>query len=100
LRNLHGEWHGLIGLGWIRARSRHVIGDSLVFIKTNVASVCANESFIEDTAGKLLELFLFQRTEQTSANLGVQRDVVEGDPPLFPLFFQTIAEGSHATPAP
>ena len=101
MRNLN--WKRLShfdGRGLIRADCGHVVGNGLIFVQANVTRISAHESLVEDAAGKLLKLFFFKGAEQTSPNLGGERDIVERDATLLTLFFQTIAEGSHATPAP
>jgi histidinol-phosphate/aromatic aminotransferase/cobyric acid decarboxylase-like protein len=81
--------------GLAGARCGHVVGNGLIFVEANVAGIGTHESFVEDAAGQLLKLLFFQSAEQTRSNLGGERDIVERDATLLPLFFQTIAEGSH-----
>src|SRR4029077_14132869 len=84
----------------VRVDRGDVVGHGLIFVDPDVASVRAHETFVEDAAGKLVEFLFFQGAQQTGADLGAERDVVERDAALLALFSQTIAERSHATPSP
>src|SRR6266704_1576371 len=44
---------------------------------TKVMSVGANKTFVEDSAGKLVKLLFFQRTQEPRTDLGGRRDVVQ-----------------------
>jgi len=48
----------------------------LIFVDAKVAGVGADEPFVEDTAGKLVEVLLLEGDEETGTDLGCDRDVV------------------------
>lgn len=91
-------WRFISGFGcWlIRARSSQIIRYSLLFINADAAGVSADETFIEDAAGKLLEMILFQRLQKPGADFGGLGDLVEVDAALFPLLPQPHAERGRA----
>jgi len=57
--------------------------------------VGANESFIEDTAGKLVEVFFFDGLQHAGANLGDAGNVVERELFRFAGFAEFVAEYGH-----
>ena len=94
----HGgqHWCFLRGdLGQAGSAGGHEIGDGLVFVNAQVAGIGADEPFVEDAAGKLVELLLLEGDEETGADLGGDRDVVQRDLALFPLPFQPCPKGFH-----
>ena len=50
-----------------------------------MAGVSADKSLIKDTAGKLVEMVLFNGAQESGADLGGDRDVVQRDLALLPL---------------
>ena len=80
-----GGWRSQAG--WVR-RGGHVIGDGLVFVHAQMAGVGADKSFVEDAAGKLIEVVFFQGAQETGPDLGGHSDVVQRDLALFPLPLQ------------
>src|SRR5271156_6994310 len=52
------------------AGSLQVFGDGLVFVEAHAAGVGADEALVENAAGQLVELVLFQRLQHASADLG------------------------------
>ena len=64
-------------------------------VKAEVVSVGANESFIKDAAGKLVEVLVLEGVQQTGADFGGLRDLLETDTPLFALLLQSGTEGRH-----
>ena len=96
LRNLNREpFLLLLRLGRARTGRSHVVGNGLILVEANVTGIGTNKSFVENAAGELLKLLFFEGAKQTGPDLRGERDVVERDATLFPLLFQTIAEGSH-----
>ena len=76
-------------------RGLQVVGNRLLLIDADVLGVGANISLVEDTAGKEIELFLFQGAEQASSNLCRGSDFVERDGTHLALATQAFAESSH-----
>ena len=57
--------------------------------------VCADESAIEDAAGQLLEVFLFDGLQHARADLGDVGNVVERELFLLARFAEFVAELAH-----
>ena len=74
------------------AGSNQVIGDGLFFVEAEATGVGADEAFIEDAAGELVEVVLFQGKQHASANLGGAGDFLQRDATLLALLFQPDAE--------
>ena len=72
--------------------SDQVVGDGLIFVQVQAAGVGTNETFIEDAAGELIEVVLFESDQHTSADLGGGRDFFQRDATLLALLFQSDAE--------
>lgn len=56
-------------VGWRLLGSFQVLGYSLIFIEPHALGISADVRFIEDASGKQIELFIFQRLQQTASNL-------------------------------
>lgn len=75
------------------AQGSKIVGDGFFFVKADLAGVGAHESFIEDAAGKLIEVFFFQCAEHARADLGGVGDGVELEAALLALFAKFFSEG-------
>ncbi len=73
----------------------HEIGNGLVFVDAQMAGVGADKPFVEDAAGKLIEVVLLEGDQEAGTDLGGDRDVVQRDLALFPLPFQPCPKGFH-----
>jgi hypothetical protein len=78
------------------SRRRQVLGDGLLFVHAEMAGVGADEAFIEDAAGKLLETLFFQSAQEVGANFGGQGDFIQRDFSLLAFPFQSRPERFHA----
>ena len=77
------------------SRCRQIVGNRLLLVHTQMPGVGANEALIENASRKLLEVFLFYRAKETSADLCAQGNFVERDPTPFPFLLHSRAERSH-----
>lgn len=79
------------------AQAGQVVGDSLFGVEAEMLGVGANESLVEDAAGKLVEVFLLDRLQHARADFGDVGNVIERE--AFGLarlakFFSELAHGS------
>ncbi len=84
-----------MGLSLALAQRVEIVGDRLIGIEADLAGVGADESLVEDAAGKLVEAFVFQRLEHAGADLGGVGDGLQRDPPLFALAAKFFSELAH-----
>ena len=73
-----------------------IVGDGRLLVDPEIASVGADKTLIEDAAGKLLEVFVFESLQHAGANLRSERDVLECDALFFPFLFEPRAKGRHS----
>ena len=83
------------GLGQAGRAGGHEISNRLVFVEAQMAGVGADEPFVEDTAGKLVEVLFLEGNDEFGRDLGRNRDVVQRDLALFSLPFQPCPKGFH-----
>jgi len=76
-------------------QSGEIIGDRFFFVEADLAGVGAYESFIEDAAGKLVEVFLFESTQHANADFGGVGDGIESEAALLALLAKFFSEGSQ-----
>ena len=77
------------------AQGGEVIGDGIVFIESDVAGVGADETFVENAAGKLVKAFVLEGAEHAGADLSGVGDGVERDAAVLALLAKFFSEGSH-----
>jgi hypothetical protein len=77
------------------AQSGEVVGYGFFFVKSDLAGVGADESFIEDAAGKLVEVFVFESAQHAGADFCSVGDGIELEPALLALLAKFFSEGSH-----
>jgi hypothetical protein len=103
---LRNVWRGLAGLGaeiWrdglglnlALAQGGEIIGYGFFFVEADLAGVGADETLIEDAAGKLVKVFFFDGAEHAGADFGGVGDSVEGDATLLALFAKFFSERTH-----
>ena len=61
-----------------------VFGNRLGFVNSNRTGVGLNKAFVEDPAGKLVEVFFLDGEQEAGADLGGQGDLLERDLALLP----------------
>jgi len=96
LRNLCAEIRkdGLL-LNLTFAQGEEVVGEGLFFVEANLASIGAHETFIEDAAGKLVEVFVLEGAQHAGADFGGVGDGIEGEAALLALFAKFFSERSQ-----
>src|SRR3954451_7819673 len=72
-----------------------IVGDRLIFIQAEVTRIRANETFVENATGELIEFFFFYGAEKSRANFSGLGHIIQCDLALFSFAFQPLAEGSH-----
>ena len=77
------------------AQGEEVVGESLFFVEANLAGVGADETFIEDAAGKLVEVFVLEGAQHAGADFGGVGDGIEGEAALLALFAKFFSKGSQ-----
>ena len=88
------RWNGP-KLDWILARGGEIVRYSFVFVETDLAGVGANETFVEDAAGELIKVFVFEGSQHARADFRGFGDGIEIEPALFALFAKFFSERSH-----
>ena len=77
------------------AQGGEVVGYGFFFVESDLAGEGADETFVEDAAGKLVEVFVFQRAQHAGADLCGVGDGVELEPALLALLAKFFSEDSH-----
>ena len=89
---------GLVGVeGGSAFRVLEEAGHPDGLVEVEALQVAAHDAAIEDAAWKLVEAIFFERAEVPHADLGVLRDVLEGDSAGRALIFQIFAESGHSS---
>ncbi len=93
-----GAGLGRVGQGLLlfAPGSHHEVGHRLVFVDAQIMGVSADKAFVEDAAGKLVELFLFQGLQAAAGDLGGLGDFLQRDAAHLTLALQAFAEGAHS----
>ena len=81
------------------AQGGEIFGYGLFVVESEMPGIGANESFIKDAAGKLIEVFVFDSFEHARADLGDVGNVIEREATPLALFAKLFSEGSHADSA-
>lgn len=84
-----------VGVDLRLTQTRQVIVDRIFGIEAEMLGVGANESAIEDAAGKLLEVFFFDSLQHACADLGDVGNVVERELFFLARFAEFVAELAH-----
>jgi len=82
-------------LGLALAQRIQIVADRFFRVEPDLACVGANETFVENAAGKLVEALVFQRLQHAGADLGGIGDGVERYPPLLALLAKFFSELAH-----
>jgi hypothetical protein len=77
------------------AQSGEIVGYGFFFVESDLAGVGADEPFVEDAAGELVEVFVFEGAQHAGADLGGVGDGVELKSALHALFAKFLPEGAH-----
>lgn len=77
------------------AHGGQVIGYSFFFVQADLAGVGADETFVEDAAGELVEVLFFEGTQHASADFGGFGDGIKPDALLLALLAKFFSECSQ-----
>src|SRR5580700_2771198 len=82
-------------LNLVLAQRREIIGYSFFFIESDLPRVGADKALAENTARKLVKVFVLDGAQHTRADFRGGRNCVERDATLLALFAQFFSERSH-----
>jgi hypothetical protein len=85
----------VLGLDLALAQCGEVVGNGFFLVETDLAGVGADETLIEDSAGKLVKVFVFQSTEHARADFCGIGDGVEREAALLALLAKFFSERSQ-----
>jgi hypothetical protein len=77
-----------LGLNLALAQGGQIVGYGLFFIEADLAGVGADKSFVENAAGKLVKMFVFDGAQHPRTDFRGGGDGVERDATLLALFAQ------------
>ncbi len=77
------------------AQGSEIVGDGFLFVESDLAGVGADETLVEDAAGKLVKVFVLEGAQHARADFGSAGDGVERDAALLALFAKFLSKGSH-----
>jgi hypothetical protein len=95
LRSAEIRENGLL-LNLILAQGGEIVGDRFFFIESDLAGVGADETLVEDAAGKLVKVFVFEGAQHAGADFRGVGDGIESDAALLALFAKFFSERSHS----
>ncbi len=78
----------------VRVVREIVLGEESFFVETEITGNGADEAAIEDTAGKLVPVFIFERFEKAGANARRQGNFVQRYFAQLPFAFEAFSEDS------
>jgi len=84
-----------VGIDLRLAQAGEIVGDGIFGVESEVLGVGANESLVEDAAGKLIEVFFFDGLEHARADLGDVGNVIEREVLFLACLAEFVAEFSH-----
>ena len=84
-----------VGVDLRLAQAGEVVGDGLFVVESEMLGVGANESLVEDAAGKQVEVFFFDGLEHARADLGDVGDVIVRELFLLARLAEFVAEFAH-----
>ncbi len=77
------------------AQGSEIVGDSFLFVETDLAGVGAHETFVEDAAGELVEVFVLEGAEHAGADFGGVGDGIERYAALLALLAKFVSKCSQ-----
>jgi hypothetical protein len=92
-------WQDFLGLNLAFAQGGEIVRYGFFLVKTDLAGVGAHETFIEDSPGKLVEVFVFESTQHARADFCGVRDGIEREATLLALLAKFFPKRSQG-PAP
>ena len=79
----------------VLARRLEIVSYGFFFVESDLTGVGAHETFVEDAAGKLVEVLLFEGAEHAGADFGGAGDGVEPNALLLALLAKFFSERTH-----
>ena len=76
-------------------KAGEIVGDGFFGVESQMLGVGADESFVEDAAGELIEVFLFDGAKHARADFGDVGNVVEREFFLLARLAEPVAEFAH-----
>lgn len=80
----------------ILAQGGEIVGEGFFFIESDDAGIGADKASIEDAAGELVELLLFEGAEHTRADFCSAGDGVEGEAATLAVLAKFFSKNSHS----
>ena len=84
-----------LGLDLAFAQCGQVVGNGFFLVETDLPGVGADETFVEDSTGKLVKVFVFESTEHARADFCGIGDGVERETALLALLAKFFSERSQ-----
>ena len=88
----------LVGIDLRLTKAGKIVGDGVFGVEPEMLGVGANESFVEDATGELVEVLLFDGLEHARADLGDVGNVIEREFLLLARHAEFVAELAHRDP--
>jgi hypothetical protein len=79
----------------VLAQRGEIVGYGFFIVESDLTGVGAHETFVEDAAGKLIEVFLFEGAQHPGADFGGVGDGIERDALLLALLAKFFSERSQ-----
>jgi hypothetical protein len=76
-------------------RGRKIVGHRFFLIKADLAGVGADETFVENAAGELIEAFVFEGAQHAGADFRGVGDGIEFDAAQLALLAKFFSKGAH-----
>jgi hypothetical protein len=86
--------NGLL-LNLILAQRGQIVGDGFFFVQSDLAGIRPHEALVEDAAGELVKMFVFEGAQHAGADLCGVGDGIELDAALLALFAKFLSERTH-----
>jgi hypothetical protein len=77
------------------AQGSEIVGQGFFFVQSDLAGIGAHEAFVEDAAGKLIEVFVFECAQHAGADFSGVGDGIEREVTLLALFAKFFSERSQ-----
>jgi hypothetical protein len=84
-----------LGLKLTLAQRGEVVSDRFLFIQPHLPGIGANETFVEDSTGKLVKVFVLESAQHARADFCGVRDGIEREATLLALLAKFLPERSH-----
>ena len=85
----------IVCLKLVIAQSDQIVRYRFFFVEADLAGVSAFETLVEDAAGELVEVFVFESAQHAGINFGNFGDGLKRDAALLALFAKFFAERAH-----